>query len=201
MKNIYNYLHNICKLILLVFLIFCCNNKATEEAGKETSTQGPGSGTSKEDPAKELDNAIKTKASIDRVQELFTKAYGDNPSQSQLNALLSFAVRQSDHPEVVDMLISKGASKNIKDPFDKGNLLHRAVEGNNTEVLTHLITIHKLDINAQNQHGYTPLQVAIRKENLEMMRVLIEKGADVNITTGAFTDAALHCAVDRKSNT
>ncbi|GAB1401676.1 hypothetical protein MASR1M68_05870 [Elusimicrobiota bacterium] len=51
------------------------------------------------------------------------------------------------------------------------------------------------DINSNPKHGATPLISAVKKNNIEIAKMLIEKGADVNAVGGSEKKTAIFFAV------
>lgn len=51
------------------------------------------------------------------------------------------------------------------------------------------------DINSNPKHGVTPLISAVKKNNIEIAKMLIEKGADVNAVGGSEKKTAIFFAV------
>ncbi|KAK6333308.1 hypothetical protein TWF718_011125 [Orbilia javanica] len=88
------------------------------------------------------------------------------------------------HVTAVRHLLGHGA-----DPAERNNSgmtpLHRAVEDGRTKIVLVLLlevgNRHFIDI--QDNDGETALHKAIQYEEVEITRVLLEKGADINITT------------------
>ncbi|XP_034942423.1 serine/threonine-protein phosphatase 6 regulatory ankyrin repeat subunit B-like [Chelonus insularis] len=68
-------------------------------------------------------------------------------------------------------------------PFnDFGTLLHHAVKRNDRYMIEALLD-HKLDIEARNKEGLTPLHVAVDLDMPNIVDLLINHGADVNALT------------------
>lgn len=73
--------------------------------------------------------------------------------------------------------------------------LHHAVQKGLIDPVKHLVEEKGYDVDEIDSKGYTPLFCAVEKSDLEMIKYLIEKGADVNAynKNGA---TALHIAAD-----
>ena len=69
------------------------------------------------------------------------------------------------------------------------NPLHDAVRGGDLELVRFLLS-QGVDLNQQDEYGYTPLHLAVRLNNLEIVRYLLSKGAVVN-TVDNFKDTPL----------
>ena len=101
-----------------------------------------------------------------------------------------------------------GFYKVIKDWWVKGfddihqlntsedSLLHVAVEGGTTSVVRHLVE-HGLDVDKRVSSG-TPLQRASRGGKIELARLLLEMGANVNASSRYFGRAL--CAASERGN-
>ena len=69
------------------------------------------------------------------------------------------------------------------------NIIHKLVISNNSKILKETLEslIEKGDlkklINQKNYYGYTPLHIAINKDNQSFAQILINNGADTRILT------------------
>jgi len=86
----------------------------------------------------------------------------------------------------------------INTPQSNGHtLLHIATERNNLELLKRLGTFD-IDINTKNKDGMTALQIAAMKaENLDILKYLIDKGADKTVTTD-FDESVYDLAIENE---
>ena len=64
---------------------------------------------------------------------------------------------------------------------NKEKLFQAAEDGDIISIETIIKTNPQLDINIQNEHGWTALMIASYHGNLDVVKVLVENGADVNI--------------------
>ena len=84
--------------------------------------------------------------------------------------------------EMFDLLVRYGAKVTLLDK-QKNNILHHAAENDvSAEVMRRLAT-YGLNVNAVNKEGKTALMVAAENGYVEIAKVLIESGADVNVRT------------------
>ena len=123
--------------------------------------------------------------------------------------ILHWAINKGNET-LVRKLISIGADPlDACTHFSKRSLLHAAVNKRDIAI-TALLLEHRLDINAIDVYGYTPLHNSLRdfqqeveqyfgaiNENLSLM--LIKRGADVNAASAKRAITPLHLAVARRS--
>jgi ankyrin repeat protein len=76
------------------------------------------------------------------------------------------------------------------------NLLHIAVEQENSEIVRMLLDTEGTDVSARETFGRTALHIAVVRENTEIIRMLTDAKIDVNARSSLF-GAALHVAIDR----
>ncbi|MEE9443648.1 MAG: ankyrin repeat domain-containing protein [candidate division Zixibacteria bacterium] len=99
---------------------------------------------------------------------------GDTP-------LMGAAIRG--HSEIFKMLLSRGADVDILNINENG-VLHYAAMGGSVEIVD-LLLDRGQNINtqvAQNQGGFTPLIMAVFRNKQEVVKFLLEKGADIEIS-------------------
>ena len=87
---------------------------------------------------------------------------------------LHWAAEQG-HWEVVDLLLKSGADVNAKS-LDGSVALHRAVWKGDVEVQW-LLMEHGADANAKNNFGRTPLDIAQKNQNSEVLQALLGQDA------------------------
>lgn len=75
------------------------------------------------------------------------------------------------------LLISKGADVNAKNGDGYTVLMAAIWPGKTSAKLAKLLIDHGADVNAKSKNGLTPLQKAINENQLEVMHLLLEKGA------------------------
>lgn len=76
---------------------------------------------------------------------------------------------------------------------DQSVLLH-AVYGGNTNIVTLSLDIHAPYLNAKDKSGQSPLVVAADKGNLELSKLLLERGAFVNVANAKGETALMMAA-------
>lgn len=107
-----------------------------------------------------------------------------NSEDLRRKAALMYASR-SQHPEIVKMLLSKGASPMSIGP-GISSALHWAAAGGNKEIMDLLIKAVGPDnvnayVNAIGNHGRTPLMYASKYGKLDAVKMLIAHGANVSV--------------------
>ncbi len=94
------------------------------------------------------------------------------------------------NPESIKLLLANGAKIDIRDA-DGNTPLHIAVLYRNPENLEEILKADP-DIDAVNTEGYTPLHLAVRRpDNEKAVGLLLQQGADVNITDSTGRNALL----------
>ncbi|MFT4313614.1 MAG: ankyrin repeat domain-containing protein [Wolbachia pipientis] len=85
-------------------------------------------------------------------------------------------------PEKVEVLLKHGASPNGKFDllaYSQNSCLHAAIEKNYSRIVELLIE-YRADVNVKNEHGQTPIYLAIRSKRPEMIKLLYDNGADID---------------------
>lgn len=111
------------------------------------------------------------------------------------------------YEDMVDYLISKGASLYATDRGDVYNVLKSAVLGKNIDIVKKLygnLSPYNLNDQAIEDDGETLVMVAASNNRLDIVKFLISKGADLNLVTttknknlGAYDQSALSYACAR----
>jgi ankyrin repeat protein len=69
-------------------------------------------------------------------------------------------------------------------PAEKGSTeAHRYARDANLKELRRVVEVNDEVVNAQDKNGWTPLHEAVRSKDIEIIRFLLENGADVNLRT------------------
>lgn len=99
--------------------------------------------------------------------------------------------------QAVSVLLMAGANPSLVNN-EGDSAVHLAVKHNtiNNLALMLIKSQHKADINARNFEGLAPLHLAVIKNQIEMVKVLIRCGADINIQDGKSGRTPLFHAVE-----
>ncbi|XP_071086322.1 ankyrin-3-like, partial [Haliotis cracherodii] len=96
------------------------------------------------------------------------------------------------HGELVDFLVKKGADmSSVNNSGD--NILHQACSGGDVEIVKRILALEKVDINSRDQNGETPVMMAARDGHVQLVEVLVKKGADMSLVNNG-GDNILHQA-------
>lgn len=92
-----------------------------------------------------------------------------------------FQAIKRDDAGTVQSLLARGFDPNTLDPQRQHGLL-MAIREPSPKVINALLAAPKLDLNALNSKGESPLMLAAFNGDLELARQMVSKGADVNKT-------------------
>lgn len=85
---------------------------------------------------------------------------------------------------ICDSLLKNGIDINAAAYYDEAPVTKIANNSvtltTNIEQMSYLLK-NKADINIKNSQGYTPLMLSVMKNNIDMVRLLLDSGADANI--------------------
>jgi len=89
--------------------------------------------------------------------------------------------------DIIEMIINEANVYLVTS--DRNNVFHYLAYYGKLEIFPNLIEkiqSYKISemINAKNNYGYTPLSIAVMKNDLQMFEALINEGADINIDVG-----------------
>jgi len=116
---------------------------------------------------------------ISVVRELLEK--GINPNKYDITGT-SPLFKSVNNDYMIKLLLEYGATTNIYDKNEEDNtLLHIKIIENKEMIVKLLLENKSIDINTQDNYGYTPLMRACDNNNKQMVKLLLDKNADVNI--------------------
>ena len=91
-----------------------------------------------------------------------------------------FAACRMDRPEIVKYLVEQGANPNGRHDIFNTTPLQWAADSNGVESVRHLL-LKGVSPNTVSQWGMTPLHHAVARNNIELVRVLLEAGAPLDV--------------------
>ncbi|MDC0358633.1 ankyrin repeat domain-containing protein, partial [Oligoflexia bacterium] len=111
------------------------------------------------------------------------------------------AAAASGSAKIVQLLLECGADVNARDANGKGRLpLHWAAQEGYLKTSKILINNHS-QIDGPDEHGFTPLGIAVPEGHLELVKLFIQCGADVDAKCSSYENSVLlhtACAWGRK---
>lgn len=130
---------------------------------------------------------------ISRVNQLLGDNHANHHNLTGYAPLpLAVRLRRS---SIVELLLSRGANPNIgNDGNDEAGPLHQAARGGHADLAKRLLSAGAL-VDKPNARGYTPLILATLYEKPEIIRILMEHGADP-LRTNDEDQSALSIATD-----
>lgn len=87
---------------------------------------------------------------------------------------------ENNHMEIVKYLLRAGASATHKD-VEGFTCLHLAAKSGHYNIVEHLLSKRIIDINCQDDGGWTAMIWATEYRHVDQVRLLLSKGADINI--------------------
>ena len=126
------------------------------------------------------------------LTDLVTKLLEASSDQiNDINRAMYSAVKYG-QTEIVNLLIQQGADRNLMDNSDpKMSLLMIAASHGYSQIVRQLLTAE--NINQQDGNGNTPLMHATKYGHIEIMKLLIENGAEIS-KCNKYDDNLLHLA-------
>ena len=97
------------------------------------------------------------------------------------------------HVEVVELLVESGASVWVVNESFEDLLLVASFRGH-AAVVEYLLGLEVFDVNAKNIIGWTSLYAACRKGHLDVVKVLVEGGGDVDVEGKKSCESPLYLA-------
>ncbi|XP_069465813.1 histone-lysine N-methyltransferase EHMT1 isoform X2 [Ambystoma mexicanum] len=102
----------------------------------------------------------------------------DNCSEEQKTPLMEAA--ENNHLDVVKYLVKAGALLDPKDA-EGSTCLHLAAKKGHFDIVKYLISSLEVDVNCQDDGGWTPMIWATEYKHVELVKLLLARGADINI--------------------
>jgi ankyrin repeat protein len=117
-----------------------------------------------------------------KVRLLVERGADVNVESNLGHTALELAAMSDGSAETVRLLLAHGANPKAVDKILKMSTLHAALLGNDTDSVRQLV-VAGVDVNAPDIIGNTPLMYAAQNSNLEAVKLLLSKGANVNVVS------------------
>ncbi|CAH2314459.1 histone-lysine N-methyltransferase EHMT2 [Pelobates cultripes] len=124
-------------------------------------------------------HAAAQKGSLEMVHVLVQAGANFNATDKVLRTPLLEAV-VNNHIEAARYLVQCGACVYHKEE-DGSTCLHHAAKCGNLEMLSFLLSTGQVNVNAQDNGGWTPIIWAAEHKHIEVIRMLLTRGADVTL--------------------
>ena len=138
-----------------------------------------------------LHYAARNYCHMEVVQAIISHGVDVNITNKMNITALMIACKEG-NKEAINVLLNAGADHNIADAYGHTWLHYAARNYRQPEVLQTIIN-HGVDVNVTNEHKITALMLACEKGNKDVINILLDAGADHNITD-AYGDTWLHYA-------
>ena len=121
-------------------------------------------------------------------------------TESMTGSTAIYLATQSEDLEMIKLLVAHGASIDVENYPEKYTPLSYAAQEGLLEICKYLLE-HNADINHCNQHGASPIYLAIARQQHEIIQLLLDdkyKGIiDLNIPTATTLNTALFAAAEQ----
>nr|XP_024201799.1 histone-lysine N-methyltransferase EHMT1 isoform X23 [Pan troglodytes] len=114
----------------------------------------------------------------------------DTCSEDQRTPLMEAA--ENNHLEAVKYLIKAGALVDPKDA-EGSTCLHLAAKKGHYEVVQYLLSNGQMDVNCQDDGGWTPMIWATEYKHVDLVKLLLSKGSDINIRDNPLSFSGFRC--------
>ncbi|CAD2219975.1 ankyrin/TPRprotein [Angomonas deanei] len=128
------------------------------------------------------------------LQELIS-AGADLQWRSSSGASVSHYAASEGNLQFLDLLVQHGAPTSFE-KCKAGSLLHWACHSSSVECVGTILYKYKVDVNAEDEHGGTPLLTAIFMKAKELAEFLLDNGANPNVQVKEDGTTPLHIAAD-----
>lgn len=125
-------------------------------------------------------HAAAQKGSVEICHVLLQAGANINAVDKQQRTPLMEAV-VNNHLEVARYMVQLGGCVYSKEE-DGSTCLHHAAKIGNLEMVSLLLSTGQVDVNAQDSGGWTPIIWAAEHKHIDVIRMLLTRGADVTLT-------------------
>lgn len=163
----------------------------------------------KENPSFEIDKldkdgtsplviAVKSR-NVPVVRMMLTELKSNpNTVLPQNRSVLHYAAAVEDNVEVIKILLASGAQCNTE-PTESGSPLHWACQTNSVLNVAFFLDDLKVPINIRNTSGQTPLFMAANQSQQEVVKFLLERGADLTLSCNEGTTAITYPTIGKEN--
>lgn len=127
-----------------------------------------------------LQVAIQKKCSIEIIEFLLLKGSNINYQTNTGYTAVHYAVLFWDSENIIELLLNYGADVNIKNNNHDMPLHLATMYNRNITIIKLLLGPLGLNVNAINNAQKTPFYYALRNDNIEIIKLMIQKGTNVN---------------------
>ncbi len=131
------------------------------------------------------------KGVLENVRLLGEHGVRVNREHLEEKTMLMHAVARG-YRDIAAYLLQKGARVDAQDRYGYSALMHAT-----DPRIVRLLIEHKADLNLQDKYGRTALMHAVRKGRFEIVRLLVQKGADIDAQRSSNTPLAVALASKR----
>ncbi|XP_067654042.1 putative ankyrin repeat protein RF_0381 isoform X2 [Haliotis asinina] len=129
---------------------------------------------------------------LERVKRILAAGHVDINNGGQYSRTPVMEAAVNGHRDVVELLVGRGADVTLV--TDSGNnALHLACRNGNLETVKLILSLNVVDINSRGQHSRTPVMEAAVNGHVDVVELLVGRGADVSLVTNSGNNA-LHLA-------
>lgn len=159
--------------VLIFFLTAGCKNRKSQNGKEVTSSeeQPPAPNTNIYDAALNGD--------IQMIKSFIKKGFDVNTRDAEGRTMLMFAAFNG-HAEVIKLLLKSGAEINAKDKLNRSAITYAATSPF-AEAVKLLLDHHADPNNIDNNEHWTPLMNAAAEGQMEVVKILLERGADATL--------------------
>ena len=109
------------------------------------------------------------------IETILTSSVAHNINTTSKYSAINFAIKYN-YTGALTVLLS--LTSNIGDHIARHNILHHAIHNNKSYAVIRELVNHTSNVNAENSSRRRPLDCAIKRNNPEVVKLLIEAGAD-----------------------
>ena len=129
------------------------------------------------------------------VLETFVDHGADVNATNKKNVTALMIACKKGNKEAINALLNAGADPNITDDMGATCIHHAVAEGCSKDVLETIVD-HGANVNARNKKKVTALMLACKKRNKDVVKVLLDAGADPNIADGMGATCIHHAVAE-----